>query len=167
VIKVIMFDLGGTLVDDQRRPLPHAVQALAAIAKLKTAKSRPVASCLVSDFALAAPPVTPVKVKALFEEYLAILKSTGLAQYFMPAAKRVTLSTHANAMKPELIVFETALKRLGKKAMLNECLFITENAQHIAHARDHLGMRTLQFGGDFSDWADAPQLIAAILKPAE
>jgi FMN phosphatase YigB (HAD superfamily) len=165
VIKVIMLDLGGTLVDDQRRPLPHAERALAGIAKLKTAKGRPVTSCLVSDFNLAAPPVTAAKVRALFDEYLGILDGTGLAPYFKPAAKRVTLSTHASAMKPERIVFEAALRRLGKTAKLNECLFITENAQHIAHARDQLGMRTLRFGEEFSDWADALPLIEALVKP--
>jgi hypothetical protein len=44
MINVIMFDLGGTLGYDARRPFPHAADALAGIARLKTAKRKPVAS---------------------------------------------------------------------------------------------------------------------------
>ena len=166
-----MFDLGGTLVDAHRRPYPHVREALAAIARLRTAAGRPLRSCLVSDFTLAAPPPTASKVAPLFAQYLELLSATGLRPFFEPVAKRVTLSTHAGVMKPERAVFEKALKRLGGSASLAECLLVTENAAHVRAARSKLHMRALQFrppgaaAGDFADWADAPALIAHEVAP--
>jgi hypothetical protein len=51
------------------------------------------------------------------------------------------------------------------KAALKECLFITEQAAHLA-ACVALGMGTLHFGSaeGFTDWADAPLLVAAKLS---
>jgi len=166
-----MFDLGDTLVDAQGRPYPHVREALSAIARLKTAAGRPLRSCLVSDFMLAAPPATSPKVAALFAQYLDLLDATGLRPFFEPVTKRVTLSTHAGAMKPERAVFEKALKRLGVTATLAECLLVTESAAHVRAARSKLHMRALQFrppgaaAGDFADWADAPALIAHEVAP--
>jgi FMN phosphatase YigB (HAD superfamily) len=171
VIKVLMFDLGDTLVDAQRRPFLHVREALAAIARLKTAAGRPLRSCLVSDFTLATPPATAAKVAALFAQYLDVLGATGLRPLFEPVAKRVTLSTHAGGMKPDRAVFEKALKRLGVTATLAECLLVTENAAHVRAARSKLHMRALQFRppgaatGDFADWADAPALVAHEVAP--
>ncbi len=169
MIKVIMFDLGGTLIDASNRSLLHVNEALAAIAEFKTASGRLVRSCLVSDFTMVSPPVTAAKLAAIFRDYLAVLDQAGLRTLFEPVQKRVTLSTHAGVMKPDRRVFEVALRRLGSKASLAECLFITENAAHIEHARASLKMSTLQFRAvgasrfDFDDWAQAPALIAHLL----
>ena len=171
MIKVLMFDLGNTLIDAQRRPFAHVREALATIAQLKTAAGKPLRSCLVSDFPLAAPPATPTKVAALFAQYLALLDGTGLRPLFEPVTKRVTLSTHAGAMKPDRAVFEKALRRLGGAATLEECLLITEDAGHVKAARGALHMQALRFqppgaaAGDFADWADVPALIAHRLAP--
>ena len=171
MIKVVMFDLGQTLIDASNRPFDHVREALTAIAGFRTADSKPLASCLVSDFKMAAPPITAAKVKPLFEEYLAILDTTGLREFFEPVSKRVTLSTHAGVNKPDRAVFKKALSRLHNKATLHECLFITENAEHIHAARQTLGMTTLQFktpgatGFDFDDWSQAPALIAHLVDP--
>lgn len=169
MIKVIMFDLGGTLIDASNRSLPHVNEALTAIAEFKTASRRLVRSCLVSDFTLVPPPVTAAKLAVIFRDYLAVLDRAELRTLFEPVQKRVTLSTHAGVMKPDRRVFEVALRRLGSKASLAECLFITENAAHITHARASLKMSTLQFRSvganrfDFDDWAQAPALIAHLL----
>ncbi len=84
MLRIVLFDLGATLVDEQRRPFPHVPEALAAIAALRTADGRPLRSGLVSDFDLPAPPPTAAKVRALFEQYLALLETTGLRPAFEP-----------------------------------------------------------------------------------
>ena len=171
MIKVLMFDLGDTLIDAQRQPFAHVREALAAIARLKTAAGKPLRSCLVSDFPLAAPPATASKVAVLFAQYLVVLDASGLRPLFEPVAKRVTLSTHAGVMKPDRAVFEKALRRLGVAATLEECLLVTEDAGHVKAARGTLHMQALRFrppgaaAGDFADWADAPALIAHQVAP--
>jgi hypothetical protein len=171
MIKVVMLDLGDTLVDADLHPFPHVREALTAIAGFLTADSKPLNTCLVSDFTMVTPPITPAKVKPVFEDYLAKLDSTGLRQFFEPVEKRVTLSTHVGIGKPDRAVFEKALGRLQAEASLQECLFITENAGHIRAARDKLGMATLQFKSqgatefDFDDWSKAPALIAHLVDP--
>jgi FMN phosphatase YigB (HAD superfamily) len=171
MIKVLMFDLGDTLVGADRQPFPHARDALAVIAQLKTRAGKPLRSCLVSDFDLAAPPATPARVAAIFARYLTLLDATGLRTFFEPVQKRVTLSTHASAMKPDAAVFEKALRRLGVRATLAECLLVTDNKAHVRAVCQHLHMHALQFqppgatGGDFDDWADAPALIAHEVAP--
>jgi FMN phosphatase YigB (HAD superfamily) len=157
-----MFDLGGTLIDQDRHPFPHVSDALTAISGFKTAAGAPLVSCLVSDFDQAAP-FTPANVNAKFEEYLAILDATGLRTSFDPVDKRVTLSTHANVRKPNRAIFEKALERLGSPAPLEDCLFITEDDAHIKAARTHLHMQALQFGKDFEDWSQAPAVIAHLV----
>ncbi len=84
MIRVVMFDLGMTLVDGERHPFPHVTDALTAIADFKTGDGKPLRSCLVSDFTMPTKPVTDAKVTALFEEYLAILDQTGLRRFFEP-----------------------------------------------------------------------------------
>jgi FMN phosphatase YigB (HAD superfamily) len=56
MIKVVMFDLGDTLIDANDHPFPHVADALTAIAGFKTAEGNPLKSCLVSDFAMAPVP---------------------------------------------------------------------------------------------------------------
>src|SRR5215472_9201578 len=107
MIRVLMFDLGMTLVDQENRPFRHVPAALTAIAKFETKGGKPLESCLVSDFDLAPPPVTAAKVNAIFKRYLEILDTTTLRPFFEPVKNRVTLSTHAGVMKPDRKIFET------------------------------------------------------------
>jgi hypothetical protein len=167
MIQVLMFDLGMTLVDQNRQPFPHVTAALTAISNFQTAAGKPLASCLVSDFDLAEPPVTAAKVNAIFERYLQILDGTSLRPFFEPVKKRVTLSTNAGVRKPDAKIFQTALHRLGSKAKLEDCMLITEDAPHIEAARTTLHMQALQFGKDFDDWSQAPALIAHLVAPAQ
>jgi FMN phosphatase YigB (HAD superfamily) len=169
MIRVVMFDLGLTLLDANDQPFPHVKEALTKIAGFKTGDGKKLRSCLVSDFPAPDPPVTPAKIKARFAEYLAILDGAGIRANFEPTAKRVTLSIHAGVFKPDRKVFEKALQRLGVTATLKECLFITENAGHVRVARQTLQMKALQFRSsgasqfDFDNWAKAPTLIASLL----
>ncbi len=166
MLRVVIFDLGQTLIDGANQPFPHVKEALTAISSLVAADGTPLRSCLVSDFTMAAPPVTAAKVTALFNQYLAILDGTGLRPFFEPVKKRITLSTHANAPKPDRKIFEKALQRLGASAIpLQDCLLITEDSGHIQKARTKLHMQALQFKADFDDWAEAPELIANLVAP--
>ncbi|MFN7923168.1 MAG: hypothetical protein U0Q16_23910 [Bryobacteraceae bacterium] len=148
MIQVVMFDLGDTLIDASHHPFPHVTDALAAVA------SQGLQSCLVSDFDMS---LTPAKA---MEAYVAVLESAGLRSLFEPVNKRVTLSNHAGVLKPGKKIFTKALARLGAAATpLTDCLFVTENADHIDKARNKLHMQTLQFGVDFTDWSQFPALI--------
>jgi len=117
------------------------------------------------------PSVTAAKVRPMFEEYLGVPAPPGCANSLSRVSERVTLSTHAGVSKPDRAVFEKALSRLHSKAALNECLFITENADHIRAASQTLGMAVLQFKApgtthyDFDDWSQAPALIAHLADP--
>jgi FMN phosphatase YigB (HAD superfamily) len=171
VIRIVMFDLGLTLIDEQKRAFPHASEAVKAISKLKTSDKKSLRCCLVSDFTMATPPVTPKKIRTLFDQYLEVLDQTGLRPLFEPVDRRVTLSTHANALKPDRAVFETALRRLRSRATLAECVLITESTAHITAARTTLGMQALQFSAtssppfDFDDWGQAPAMVARLVDP--
>ena len=156
MIKVVMFDLGQTLIDDvQQRPFPHVIDALRKINASSVPKT-----CLVSDFKMDLTPARAMK------EYLAILDASGLRKFFEPVQKRVTLSNHAAAVKPSRKIFKKALERLGLPATLfKDCCLITESAAHIKAAREKLQMQAFQFGVDFQDWADVPNLLGVGSPP--
>jgi FMN phosphatase YigB (HAD superfamily) len=167
VIRILMIDLGETLIDKHKKVYPHVPEALETIKGLETGTAERLHLCLVSDYYEPTPEKT---VDALFTEYVELLKKVKLVQFFEPVEQHVTLSTHAGVSKPDPQIFKLAIKRLGLTAGLDECLFITENEEHIAACHD-LGMKTLRFiepeGGmaDFSDWSKAPQLIAQLVNP--
>jgi FMN phosphatase YigB (HAD superfamily) len=161
MIRVLMLDLGGTLIrEDTLEVFPHVREALEQLNGMKTARGQPLAICLVSNFL-----PTPEQVEAIFRQYLDNLDEQ-LRPFFKPVERRVTLSTHTLVRKPDRRVFETALQRLQVEAALKECLFITEEADHIAACRG-LGMQALQFGVDFRDWSEAPDLVAKLLGQPE
>jgi FMN phosphatase YigB (HAD superfamily) len=167
MVKVVMFDLGDTLIDGSRRPFPHVEEALARIAEFVTEDGTPLQTCLLSDFMKPKPPSTPEKISALFNQYLIILDQTGLRPFFEPVYRRVTISTHVNASKPSSVIFKEALRRLGAPSVhFKDCLLITENQDHVYKVRAlPLKMKALHFGTDFTDWAEAPALIAKLVSP--
>lgn len=166
MIQVVMFDLGGTL-ERNREPLPHALESVETIAGFAAEDGTRIAHCLVSDFTLANPFETE-RVASIFEDYLRIVEALNLREAFEPVGQRVTLSTHANAFKPDRSVFDLALTRLGVSAPFSECLFITENVEHIDATRA-LGMDCLQFGADgpdgFDNWAEGVVKVALKVGP--
>jgi hypothetical protein len=168
MIQILMLDLGDTLVHGEK-VFSHVPDALETLRKFKTAAGKPLALCLVSDFG-PSPPVPQEKIGAIFQEYLAHLEQFGLAKFFKPPTKHVTLSANAGAFKPDQRLFEKAIERLDLKVGLDACLFITEQAEHIT-ACQQLGMKTLQFGAsstpgaEFSDWSEAPLLISQLVAP--
>lgn len=164
-----MLDLGETLVHEGKA-FPHVPEALETLGKLETASGAPLSLCLISDFRMPTVPSTPTKVEAIFAEYLRILDDADLRRFFEPVQQHVTLSTHADVLKPDRRIFETALARLERSVTLDACLFITENDSHLSACRE-FGMTTLLFDGsgtgrgDFQDWSQAPLLVARLLSP--
>ena len=167
MIRVLMLDLGDTLAEGDN-VLPHVPEALQALSRFETASGANLALALVSDYTMPEPPVTAQKIEAIFAEYVKELEQLQLKKFFEPVDRHATLSTHAGVFKPDAAVFKKALQRLKLRAGLNSCLFVTENAEHIAACRK-LGMETLLFGptdeADFSDWSEAPLLIARKVAP--
>jgi beta-phosphoglucomutase-like phosphatase (HAD superfamily) len=158
MIKALLLDLGGTLIDAQEKVFPGVLDALRVIETFETAEHKPLVVCLVSDFTMPEPR-TEAAIAAAFADYLKILDRTGLRPLFEPVDERVTLSTQVGTRKPAAALFEAALARAKVDGALTEALFITEDAGHIAAGRK-LGMTALQFGVDFSDWSAAPLLIS-------
>jgi hypothetical protein len=72
MIRVLMLDLGDTLVHD-RNVFLHAREALEAIASFETAAGEPLATCLVSDYHMPSPPATQEKIEGIFQEFISIL----------------------------------------------------------------------------------------------
>src|SRR3954471_19885226 len=95
MLRVVIFDLGETLIDGARRPFPHVKETLTVISRFVSEDGKPLRSCLVSDFTMLPAGATPAKVAAVFNDYLAILDATGLRPFFEPVKQRVTISTQA------------------------------------------------------------------------
>lgn len=170
MIRILMIDLGDTLAHNES-VFPHVPEALQTLRTFKTADGKPLQLALVSDFLMPDPPVTPAKVEKLFQQYIEILNQLNLGEFFKPFKRHITLSTHAGINKPDRRIFELAIARLGMNAKLGECIFITENADHIS-ACQQLGMATLRFaseadGGDFHDWSEAPLLVSQLLDAGD
>ncbi len=158
MIRALLLDLGGTLIDPNNHVFPGVRNTLTQLKTFEIQDHQPLPMCLVSDFTMPHPR-TPQAIEVAFADYLHILDQTGLREFFEPVDKHVTLSTQVGKNKPAAEVFEAALARLGIAAPLTDTLFITEDAAHVAACRQ-LGMRVLQFGSDFTDWNHAPLLIA-------
>lgn len=168
MIKLVLFDLGETLVNKTRKPFPGAVAALEAVAELKTAAGKPVVLGLVSDYYPVEPPGDESAIAAKEKEYQAILDAAGLDRFFRPFAERVTLSTRAGVRKPARKLFEMAAERSGTGATLAECLFVTEEAEHLKKAKVY-GLTAVRFGTGpgfepaFGDWKDAPAVLGKLI----
>ena len=144
MIRILLLDLGDTLAHEDS-VFAHVPEALETLRNFKTAEGKRLQLALVSDFLMPDPPVTPAKIEKLFQQYIEIVKQLKLSEFFKPFKRHITLSTHAGVRKPNRRIFELAITRLGLDATLRDCLFITENADHISRC-GKLGMATLQFG---------------------
>lgn len=174
MIRVLMFDLGNTLVRESDLTLfPHVLPALQTMERFVTEDGRPLERCVASNFP-AHVPVPPPRAEHALQEFVGLLEQAGLAGLFQPIERRVTISAQVGIPKPDRVFFEAALTRLGLPPVLETCLFITEEVEHIARATA-LGMQALRFGGDqnppapgadFSDWAEVPALVAARVTPS-
>ena len=146
MIRILMFDLGNTLVRESTSTLfPHVREALRIIQGFTIASGAPLLRCLVSNYPNQLP-VPSQKIPQVFDEIVGILNDLGLTEFFQPVQRCVTLSAHAGVPKPAREVFQKAIDRLQVHANFTECLFLTENADHIEKCKQ-MGMSTLQFSG--------------------
>ncbi len=169
MVNVLMLDLGDTLIRRSDQTVyPNVLQALEVIRNFQTSSGETLRVCLVSDYEM---PSASRPLDEIVTEFLLILESAALQTFFEPTEQNVTLSSHVGIYKPERRVFETAIERLGITATLDECIFITENTAHLQACRSY-GMKTIGFGEtggfepSFSDWAEAPLLIARLINSA-
>lgn len=170
MIKVAFFDVGDTLIHGGQ-PMPGVIDALQIISKLKPGGDEPLLMGIVSNYLMPSPPVTEETILALELQYrTTVLEPNGLAELFKPFDSKVTISSRAGVSKPARAIFETALARLGSTATLAECLFVTEEDNHLEEAKEY-GMLPVKFGTalagvqSFSNWNDAPLLLATLVAP--
>lgn len=147
MLAALLLDLGDTL-ESGGVVLPHVPEALAALARL------PIQLALVSNDTADGDPVDDTK----FDDYVEIVRGLDLLRFFEPVAAHVTTSSLVGVTKPRREIFEHALARLRLPVELATAMFITEQAAHVAAARA-LGMTAWQYGVDFTDWAEAPDLV--------
>ncbi len=167
MIKLTLFDLGETLVHENM-PIPHAVDTLELISAFTTQDGAKLELGIISNFGNPEDIESEEEIQNFETEFASILKNAGIENFFQPFASRVTISARAKALKPDRAIFAAAAARSGVE--LSECLFITEDRDHLEKART-LGMSILGFGNmqsdlpEFSDWQDAPAQIAKIVTP--
>ena len=148
-MRIVLFDLGDTL-ERRGRPRAGAKELLAALATARDSEGERPELALVSDYGIAE---SPAAVKRMRREYVDDLRRLGLATYFTPASKRVTLSSDVGVMKPDPRIFRAAIDNLEAGLPFTRVVFITENAEHVRAARS-IGMLALhvsapgQHGGE-------------------
>lgn len=135
-MKAILFDLGDTL-ESGGSPVPDALATLKGIQAMRDQEGHAPLLGLVSDFNLAS---SPEEVAAVRLEYMGIITTLGIREFFEPVATHVTLSTEVGLNKPNAKIFRTALNRLHAHLSFRAAAFVTENAAHMAAVRA-LGMK--------------------------
>lgn len=169
MIKLLFLDVGETLLHG-RTPFPHALLALESLTRLTTASGDDLFVSLISDYHMPRVPGDQQEIEALEGEFLEILAEARMDRFFEPFEKHVTISSRAGVTKPARQIFELGVKRSGTGASLNECLFVTEDSEHLAKAQD-FGMTVVRFGSgpgiepSFSDWSDGVGLLADLIEP--
>lgn len=167
MLKILMLDLENTLVQSDK-VMPHVLEVLPAINSFHLQDGSDLISGLIAEYKLAQPFTQP-RVDEIFTDFINLLTQLGLARYFEPITERVTLSTHANARKPDRRLFSLALKRLGADSSQHDCLFISGNAAY-SHRYRRFGVDTLLYGVSnpeigFDDWSIGVMLIAHRFSP--
>jgi FMN phosphatase YigB (HAD superfamily) len=152
-MKVILFDLGETLEHNDTL-LPGAVKTLTAISQFRDDNQRPLGMGLVSDFQM---PGNPADIPSIRQEYMMILERLQIRAFFEPVGYRVTLSTEVGVLKPDRRVFRAALDKFDTALPFEAAMFVTENKDHVAAARN-LGMRAVRFSSDPQSPGDITKL---------
>jgi len=159
-VKLVLFDLGGTL-EDAGGLRPGAAETLRAIADLQVGGRPAVLLGLLPDFTI---PADPDDVPALEQEYYAILDGLGIRSFFEPVDRRVTLSTQVGVRKPAPAMFRAAVAKAEPALGFGDVLFVTENPDHVRAAR-RLGLQAAQVsspGHPDADVAELPDLLPIV-----
>ncbi|HEX8247352.1 MAG TPA: hypothetical protein VF599_04140, partial [Pyrinomonadaceae bacterium] len=72
MIRVLMLDLGGTLIDGGNQLFAHVPEALETLREFETEAGEPLSICLVSDFYMPTPAGT---AQDIFQEYVTLLEN--------------------------------------------------------------------------------------------
>lgn len=156
--RIVLFDLGNTLIFGNE-VLPGVVEVLEQL------QEEGVTLGLLSDYYMPQDKNDVEKIKSLTEQYYAIIQNLDLRRFFEPVEEKVTISTEVGVFKPDQRIFNAAIKKISpEKEDFNNIVFITENGDHIASARQY-GMSAIHFKppgqltGEVSDFLELPDLI--------
>jgi FMN phosphatase YigB (HAD superfamily) len=159
-VKVILFDLGNTL-EFNGELLPGAIELLSSIKTMNVSDRNSHAIALVSDFDNFDQGLHLIDVKPFQLEYYNNLQKLGIALFFEPLYKHVTLSTEVGLRKPDKKIFRVAVDTIEKDLSFENVLFITEDSSHVNVARQ-LGMNAIHFKGPQQRTGDVDKLIDLI-----
>jgi hypothetical protein len=153
-MRVVIFDLGDTLEHNDVL-LPGAREMLTRVGELRDDDGNVPALCLVSNFFR---PTDSDPLTAIQARYYALLDTLGIRSFFEPVTERVTLSSEVGVEKPAREIFERAIAKVDAHLELHHAVFITENPEHIAAARQ-LGMMAIHFQGPGQQTGEVSQLL--------
>lgn len=156
-MRVILFDLGKTL-ENSDELLPGAEELLSSIKTIDAGRADSHAIALVSDFDKFSEGMRLIDVKPLQVDYYSILENLGIRSFFEPLYKYVTLYTEVGVRKPDKKIFRAAVDSIENGLSFENVLFITEDPNHIAAARQ-LGMNAIHFKGPGQSTGDVDKLI--------
>jgi hypothetical protein len=164
-VRLILFDLGDTL-ETRGKPRKGAQALLSALQAGRAGQGDRRELALLSDYGLAA---SAPEVARLRKEYLAELRALGLAGYFTPADRHITLSSDVGAFKPDARLFRAAVDKIQRGLPYHSVVFVTENATHV-HAARELGMLAVQVsapgqaGGEVKELSDLLPVLERLLE---
>ncbi len=159
-MKIVLFDLGGTLVDENSQKLfPESIDALSGIKNLVDSNGDPLILGLVSDYGNI--PATDDEKKTYRNQYYNILNNLHITQFFEPLDQKVTLSSEIGVKKPDKKIFRAAIDKIQTNLQFNQVFFITEDHEHIKTV-DSFCMIGIQFGNSDDNIRKVSKLIDLI-----
>lgn len=160
-MKVILFDLGDTLENDNAL-VEGAKATLSSIKSMQDSNGNHLTLALISDFDKSdSVGFRLIDVKPLQIQYYQLLEDLGISEFFQPLYKHVTLSTEVGIRKPAQKFFRFAIDIIEKDLPFEKVLFITEDLNHIISARQ-LGMKAIHVKGAGQDTGDVDNLLNII-----
>ncbi len=146
-MKIVLFDLGNTLMnEDENTLLPEATETLSSIQQMRDINNQPVILGLASNYGLSSDPEV---IKRAREEYYGDLKNLGIQSFFEPLNQRVTLSIEVGVEKPKEEFFRAAVDRVSNGLSFDNVIFVTENKNHIDAVRQFspVALNAIHFKG--------------------
>ncbi len=156
-MRIVFFDLGNTLEHNDKL-LPGAKKTLTAVQAMTDADGTPVVLGLISDFHMTE---DPEEIRSRQQEYYRIVEHLEISSFFEPAEEKITLSTEVGAYKPDEKIFRAAIGKIIQGLDFHHVIFITENKDHVAAARQ-LGMMAIHFQGPGQTSGEVAQLVDLI-----
>jgi FMN phosphatase YigB (HAD superfamily) len=149
-MKVVLFDLGDTLVESLStgyRLIDGAMDLLRGLDSINNTNNKQIVMGIVSDtHAPSELPLSPNEKLIRKNEVLQILENTNIIEYFNPTESCLTLSSDLGYTKSENLngFFDNALNKLSNNSNLNDIIFVTELEDHIIKAKS-LGVKAYYY----------------------